>query len=155
MLGGFATLTTSLFLPVPPQQDHASSERRKRQDPRSAWDPSVLAPLQLAVTLSPYTSISSSLFLRTLQDGHAASYWLSLQPHTGGSPVRDLSSPEPAPQPKPALNLNKHPHYGENLILLCWGPAPCCRAMPGGATFLFLKEVAFKFLLPKDISKSC
>ncbi|NWS48570.1 SP15 protein, partial [Probosciger aterrimus] len=54
--------------------------------------PSVLAPLQLAVTLSPYTSISSPLFLRTLQDGHAATYWLSLQPRIGDSPIPLLTT---------------------------------------------------------------
>ncbi|XP_057286540.1 SITS-binding protein-like isoform X1 [Pezoporus wallicus] len=73
-------------------QDHAPSERRKRQDPSRAWDPSALAPLQLAVTLSPYTSISSPLFLRTLRDGHAGTYWLSLQPHVGGSPIPLLTT---------------------------------------------------------------
>ncbi|XP_033917396.1 SITS-binding protein-like [Melopsittacus undulatus] len=67
--------------------DHAPSERRKRQHPSRAWDPSMLAPLQLAVTLSPYTSISSPLFLRTLWDGHTGTHWLSLQPHIGGSPI--------------------------------------------------------------------
>ncbi|NWY53214.1 SP15 protein, partial [Chionis minor] len=60
--------------------DHMPSERRRRQDTTRAWDPSLVAPLRLSVTLSPYTSIASPLFLRSLRDGEAAGYWLSLQP---------------------------------------------------------------------------
>ncbi|KAM6394485.1 SITS-binding protein-like [Pluvialis apricaria] len=60
--------------------DHMPSERRKRQDSARAWDPALIAPLQLSITLSPYTSIASPLFLRSLRDGETAGYWLSLQP---------------------------------------------------------------------------
>ncbi|NWQ94253.1 SP15 protein, partial [Burhinus bistriatus] len=60
--------------------DHTPSEQRKRQDAARAWDPSLIAPLQLSITLSPYTSIASPLFLRSLRDGETAGYWLSLQP---------------------------------------------------------------------------
>ncbi|NXA28819.1 SP15 protein, partial [Ibidorhyncha struthersii] len=60
--------------------DHVPPERRKRQDSAHAWDPSLIAPLQLSITLSPYTSIASPLFLRSLRDGETAGYWLSLQP---------------------------------------------------------------------------
>ncbi|NXN25202.1 SP15 protein, partial [Nycticryphes semicollaris] len=59
---------------------HIPGERRKRQDPAGAWDPAVVAPLQLSITLSPYTSIASPLFLRSLREGQTDGYWLSLQP---------------------------------------------------------------------------
>ncbi|NXX62681.1 SP15 protein, partial [Scopus umbretta] len=72
--------------------DHVPSERRKRHDPTRAWDPSLIKPLQLSVTLSPYTSIASPLFLRSLRDGEAASYWLSLQPRLGGGSVPLLTT---------------------------------------------------------------
>ncbi|XP_014796100.1 PREDICTED: SITS-binding protein-like, partial [Calidris pugnax] len=60
--------------------DHVPGERRKRQDPAGTWDPSAVAPLQLSITLSPYTSIASPLFLRSLRDGQMDGHWLSLQP---------------------------------------------------------------------------
>ncbi|NXI36874.1 SP15 protein, partial [Galbula dea] len=66
--------------------------RRRRQDSSRAWDPSLMNPLQLSITLSTYTSISSPLFLRSLQDGESASYWLSLQPHSGGCSVPLLTT---------------------------------------------------------------
>ncbi|NXL52027.1 SP15 protein, partial [Podilymbus podiceps] len=72
--------------------DHAPSERRKRQDSSRAWDPSVIKPLQLSITLSPYASIASPLFLRSLRDSEAASYWLSLQPRFGGCSVPLLTT---------------------------------------------------------------
>ncbi|NXT91962.1 SP15 protein, partial [Anhinga rufa] len=72
--------------------DHVPSERRKRHDSTRAWDPSLIKPLQLSITLSPYTSIASPLFLRSLRDSEAASYWLSLQPRLGGCSVPLLTT---------------------------------------------------------------
>ncbi|NXK87374.1 SP15 protein, partial [Formicarius rufipectus] len=66
--------------------DHMPSERRKRQDP------ALVEPLQLSITLSPYASITSPLFLRSLQHGEAAGYWLSRQPRAGGSSIPLLTS---------------------------------------------------------------
>ncbi|NXN72819.1 SP15 protein, partial [Himantopus himantopus] len=70
--------TTVLAAAVCP--DRAPPERRKRQESARAWDPSLIAPLQLSITLSPYISIASPLFLRSLRDGETAGYWLSLRP---------------------------------------------------------------------------
>ncbi|NXK13411.1 SP15 protein, partial [Herpetotheres cachinnans] len=72
--------------------DHMPSEWRKRHASTHAWDPSLIKPLQLSITLSPYTSIASPLFLRSLRDGEAASYWLSLQPRFGGCSVPLLTT---------------------------------------------------------------
>ncbi|XP_052666964.1 SITS-binding protein-like [Harpia harpyja] len=72
--------------------DHMPWERRKRHDSTRAWDPSLIEPLQLSITLSPYASIASPLFLRSLRDGEAASYWLSLQPQSGGCSVPLLTT---------------------------------------------------------------
>ncbi|NXS49018.1 SP15 protein, partial [Balaeniceps rex] len=72
--------------------DHVPLERRKRQDPTRAWDPSLIKPLQLSITLSPYASIASPLFLRSLRDGEAATYWLSLRPRLGGCSVPLLTT---------------------------------------------------------------
>ncbi|XP_040464735.1 SITS-binding protein-like [Falco naumanni] len=72
--------------------DHMPSERRKRHNSTHAWDPSLIKPLQLSITLSPYTSIASPLFLRSLRDGEVASYWLSLQPQSGGCSVPLLTT---------------------------------------------------------------
>ncbi|XP_054027787.1 SITS-binding protein [Dryobates pubescens] len=69
-----------------------SSERGKRQDPSRAWDPALVEPLQVSLTLSPYTSISSPLFLRSLRDGTAESSWLSLQLRGGGCSVPLLTT---------------------------------------------------------------
>ncbi|NXN97087.1 SP15 protein, partial [Rhinopomastus cyanomelas] len=71
--------------------DRAPPERRRRQDSPRAWEPSAIAPLRLCITLSPYGSIASPLFLRSLRDG-AASPWLSLRPRFGDSPVPLLST---------------------------------------------------------------
>ncbi|NXE14262.1 SP15 protein, partial [Lophotis ruficrista] len=72
--------------------DDASSERRKRHDSTRAWDPALLAPLRLSIALSPYASITSPLFLRSLRDGEAASRWLSLPPRLGGRSVPLLTT---------------------------------------------------------------
>ncbi|NXL35330.1 SP15 protein, partial [Glaucidium brasilianum] len=72
--------------------DHVPSERRKRHDTSRAWDPSLIEPLRLSITLSPYTSIASPLFLRWLRDGQAASYCLSLQPRFGDCSVPLLTT---------------------------------------------------------------
>lgn len=82
-------LQDTFFSAFPSLQDHVPSERRKRHDSTHAWDPSLIKPLQLSITLSPYTSIASPLFLRSLRDSEVASYWLSLQPRFGGCSVRD------------------------------------------------------------------
>ncbi|XP_042641132.1 SITS-binding protein-like [Tyto alba] len=72
--------------------DHVPPERRRRQDAARAWDPALIAPLQLSITLSPYASIASPLFLRSLRDGEAASRWLSLQLQFGGCSVPLLTT---------------------------------------------------------------
>lgn len=92
MLGGFATPKKSTIFRLS-QQDHVVPERRKRQDSAQGWDPSAIAPLQLTITLSPYASIASPLFLRSLQDGDTESRWLSLPPRHGGCSVRDPLHP--------------------------------------------------------------
>ena len=79
-------------------------ERRKRHDSTRAWDPSLIKPLRLSITLSPYTSIASPLFLRALRDGEAASYWMSLQPRFGGCSVQD-PPPTPAPAAQPKIKI--------------------------------------------------
>ena len=93
-------------------------EQRKRHDSPHAWDPALIQPLKLSITLSPYASIASPLFLRSLRDGAAASYWLSLQPRVGGCSVRD---PPPAPEPEIQIKAEYVPAEGEERILLCWG----------------------------------
>ncbi|NXT81413.1 SP15 protein, partial [Zapornia atra] len=72
--------------------DHVPVEQRGKRDSARAWDPSLISPLRLSITLSPYASIASPLFLRSLQDGEAASYWLSLQPRFGGCLVPLLTT---------------------------------------------------------------
>ncbi|XP_074774255.1 SITS-binding protein-like isoform X2 [Athene noctua] len=72
--------------------DHVPLERRKRHEASRAWDPSLIEPLRLSITLSPYTSIASPLFLRWLRDGQAASYCLSLQPRFGDCSVPLLTT---------------------------------------------------------------
>ncbi|NXJ99108.1 SP15 protein, partial [Corythaixoides concolor] len=72
--------------------DHVPWERRKRRDSAGARAPWLLGPLQLSVTLSPYASIASPLFLRSLRDAEAATPWLSLQPRFGGCPIPLLST---------------------------------------------------------------
>ncbi|NWU86242.1 SP15 protein, partial [Onychorhynchus coronatus] len=62
------------------------SERRKRQDP------ALVEPLQLSITLSPYASIASPLFLQSLHHGGSAGYWLSRQPRPGGSLIPLLTT---------------------------------------------------------------
>ncbi|NWS72493.1 SP15 protein, partial [Crotophaga sulcirostris] len=80
---GTAILATAEDLPP---------EQRKRQDSAHSWDPALLAPLQLSITLSPYTSIASSLFLHSLRNGDAATNWLSLRPRSGGCSVPLLTT---------------------------------------------------------------
>ncbi|XP_068253832.1 SITS-binding protein-like [Nyctibius grandis] len=72
--------------------DPAAPEQRGWHGSPHAWDPSAMDPLQLAVTLSPYASIASPLFLRSLRDGDAASPWLSLRPRFGGCSVPLLTT---------------------------------------------------------------
>ncbi|NXC21402.1 SP15 protein, partial [Corythaeola cristata] len=69
-----------------------SRPRRKRRDSGGARAPWLPGPLQLSVTLSPYTSIASPLFLRSLRDAEAATPWLSLPPRFGGCPIPLLST---------------------------------------------------------------
>ncbi|XP_069713066.1 SITS-binding protein-like [Phaenicophaeus curvirostris] len=69
--------------------DDMPPQRKKRHEVARTWDP---APLQLSITLSPYASIASPLFLRSLRDGDAASPWLSLQPRTGSCAVPLLTA---------------------------------------------------------------
>ncbi|NXC98584.1 SP15 protein, partial [Certhia familiaris] len=66
--------------------DLQPSERRKRQAP------ALVEPLELSITLSPYASVTSPLFLRSLRGGEAAGYWLSRQPRPGGSSIPLLTT---------------------------------------------------------------
>ncbi|NXG18622.1 SP15 protein, partial [Grallaria varia] len=66
--------------------DHVPSEHGKRQDME------LVEPLQLSITLSPYASITSPLFLQSLQRGEAAGYWLSHRPRPRGSPIPLLTT---------------------------------------------------------------
>ncbi|XP_015718923.1 SITS-binding protein-like [Coturnix japonica] len=79
---GTATLATT---------DHVPAERRKRHGASHAWDPAMIFPLQLSITLSPYISIAAPLFLHLLRDGETG-YWLSLQPRYGGCSVPLLTT---------------------------------------------------------------
>ncbi|XP_010186051.1 PREDICTED: SITS-binding protein-like, partial [Mesitornis unicolor] len=72
--------------------DNIPWEWRKRRESPHNWDPSLIAPLRLSIALSPYTSIASPLFLRSLRDAEAASYWLSLPPRFGGCSVPMLTT---------------------------------------------------------------
>lgn len=87
-------LLTSMALPFPQNkfflfnslQDHVPVERRKRHGTPHVWDPAMIFPLRLSITLSPYASIAAPLFLHLLRDGETG-YWLSLQPRYGGCSV--------------------------------------------------------------------
>ncbi|XP_062432344.1 SITS-binding protein-like [Rhea pennata] len=65
-------------------QQSVLMEGRKRRSAKHAWDLSMIKPMKLSITLSPYTSIASPLFLRSLQND-TLSYWLSLRLHPEGS----------------------------------------------------------------------
>ncbi|NWH60790.1 SP15 protein, partial [Geococcyx californianus] len=80
------------FSTFPSPQEDLAPERREKQDSARGWDPALLEPLQLSITLSSYTSIASPLFLRSLRDGDTASHWLSLQPRSGGCSVPLLTT---------------------------------------------------------------
>ncbi|KYO41584.1 SITS-binding protein [Alligator mississippiensis] len=56
---------------------HLPGTSRKMHSPRHSRDLSLIKPLKLSITLSPYISISSQLFLMSLQEGKE-NYWLSL-----------------------------------------------------------------------------
>ncbi|NXK68913.1 SP15 protein, partial [Sylvietta virens] len=66
--------------------DLVPPERRKRQAP------GLVEPLELSITLSPYASVASPLFLRSLRGGEAAGFWLSRRPRPGGSSVPLLTT---------------------------------------------------------------
>ncbi|NXF10781.1 SP15 protein, partial [Smithornis capensis] len=66
--------------------DHVPSEQRKRQLL------ALVEPLRLSITMSPYASITSPLFLQSLYRGEAAGYWLSRQPRAGGSLIPLLAT---------------------------------------------------------------
>lgn len=119
-------LLTSMALPFPQNnfflfnslQDHVPAERRKRHGAPHAWDPAMIFPLRLSITLSPYTSIAAPLFLHLLRDGETG-YWLSLQPRYGGCSVW-------YPAPLFCLIFNDPPVFysignlaGRNFSLLC------------------------------------
>ncbi|NXF33462.1 SP15 protein, partial [Nyctibius bracteatus] len=72
--------------------DPTAPEQSRRHGSPHAWDPSATDALQLAITLSPYASIASPLFLRSLRDGDVASPWLSLRPRFGGCSVPLLTT---------------------------------------------------------------
>ncbi|XP_037755446.2 SITS-binding protein [Chelonia mydas] len=57
---------------------HLPMASRKMHALRHTRDPSLIKPLKFSITLSPYTSINSQLFLMSLQEGKE-NYWLSLQ----------------------------------------------------------------------------
>ncbi|NXQ24056.1 SP15 protein, partial [Alaudala cheleensis] len=54
--------------------------------------PGLVEPLELSITLSPYASVTSPLFLRSLRGGEAAGFWLSRQPRPGASSIPLLST---------------------------------------------------------------
>lgn len=83
-------LPLNIFFHLASSQEYVSMEQRRRRSSAHAWDPALIDPLQLSITLSPYTSIASPLFLRSLRDNEA-SYWLSLQPRFGGCLVWDMA----------------------------------------------------------------
>ncbi|XP_051477159.1 SITS-binding protein-like [Apus apus] len=64
----------------------ATDDMPRGQEAGGSGAPSLVAPLQLSITLSPYAPVASPLFLRSLRDGRASS-WLSLQPRPGGCSV--------------------------------------------------------------------
>ncbi|KFV65019.1 SITS-binding protein, partial [Dryobates pubescens] len=76
-----------LFVPSP--QEDLSSERGKRQDPSRAWDPALVEPLQVSLTLSPYTSISSRAAPRSLHGSHWSEMWISHQPRESQGRLRE------------------------------------------------------------------
>ncbi|NXC27438.1 SP15 protein, partial [Campylorhamphus procurvoides] len=67
-------------------QDQVPSERRERQEV------ALVEPLELSITLSPYASITSPLFLQSLQHGQPTGYWLSRRPRPGGTSIPLLTS---------------------------------------------------------------
>lgn len=69
-------------------QELVPSGRRRRQVP------ALVEPLELSITLSPYASVTSPLFLRSLRGGEAEGYWLSRQPRPGANSVRDPLRPQ-------------------------------------------------------------
>ncbi|NWR80776.1 SP15 protein, partial [Centropus unirufus] len=69
--------------------DDAAPGRTRRHEAARDREPAVASPLQLCITLSPYASIASPLFLRSLRDG-APGRWLSLRP--GGCSVPLLTT---------------------------------------------------------------
>nr|XP_025969995.1 SITS-binding protein-like [Dromaius novaehollandiae] len=58
--------------------------RRQRRGAKPPWELSAVKPMKLSVTLSPYASVASPLFLSSLRDG-AAGRWLSLRSRPGAS----------------------------------------------------------------------
>ncbi|NXK42461.1 SP15 protein, partial [Piprites chloris] len=66
--------------------ERVPAERRKRQDLAP------VEPLQLSITLSPYASITSPLFLQSLHQREVAGYWLSRQPRPGSSLIPLLTT---------------------------------------------------------------
>ncbi|NXU94842.1 SP15 protein, partial [Xiphorhynchus elegans] len=67
-------------------QDQVPSELRERQEV------ALVEPLELSITLSPYASITSPLFLQSLQHGQPTGHWLSRQPRPGGTSIPLLTS---------------------------------------------------------------
>ncbi|XP_068800198.1 SITS-binding protein-like [Struthio camelus] len=64
--------------------DRLDEPGRKGRAGEPTWDPAAIAPLKLSVTLSPYVSVASPLFRRSLRDGREG-YWLSLRARPRGS----------------------------------------------------------------------
>ncbi|NXM68838.1 SP15 protein, partial [Serilophus lunatus] len=117
--------------------DHVPSERRKRQ---------VLAlvePLQLSITLSPYASITSPLFLQSLHRGEAAEYWLSRQPRPGDSLIPLLTTWKG--QLCARLNATSE-------VALGWYLARARRLRQAlGATYVFFEGVEGNSFLEQDV----
>ncbi|XP_008504287.2 LOW QUALITY PROTEIN: SITS-binding protein [Calypte anna] len=69
-------------------EDNVPEAGGKRQESGGAWAPSLISPLQLSITLSPYVPVSSRLFLRSLRDHQdLGCSWLGLQPSPGGCSI--------------------------------------------------------------------
>ncbi|KFP71685.1 SITS-binding protein, partial [Acanthisitta chloris] len=66
--------------------DQVSSKQTKRHEV------ALVEPLELSITLSPYASVASQLFLRSLRNSETAGYWLSRQPQPWGSSVPLLTT---------------------------------------------------------------
>ncbi|NXP22090.1 SP15 protein, partial [Scytalopus superciliaris] len=117
--------------------EQAASEGGKKQEL------ALVEPLQLSITLSPYASISSPLFLQSLQHGEAPGYWLSRQPRPGGSSIPLLTTWKG--QLCARLNVT-------NEVALTWYLARARRLQQAlGAAYLVFEGVEGNSFLEQDV----